>query len=190
MLAFDLMDTLLVDPYREAHERATGLSWAQFESKRPDGTYHALERGEIDEDTYWAGLRAQGISVCVPTFHGTRRAGYRWLPGMQDLLRRCTLSFPTIIASNYPIWINEVRDDLLAGIDIEVFGSWSCGARKPAPAFFLALSERFDVSVSDLVLIDDSADNAEGLQRLGGRAVVFSSANLAEQQLLELGVAL
>ena len=49
VLVFDVMDTLLTDPYREAHKAATGRGFAEFESLRPEGVYHAFERGEIGE---------------------------------------------------------------------------------------------------------------------------------------------
>jgi FMN phosphatase YigB (HAD superfamily) len=86
VVAFDIMDTLLRDPFREALRAATGLDLAELRTRRDPALYPAFERGELTEAAYWAGHRAAGLDVDPAAFHRVRRDGIRWLPGMQELL--------------------------------------------------------------------------------------------------------
>ena len=45
-IVFDVMDTLLHDPYREAYEAATGLRFEAFAAVHPEDAYLALEGAE------------------------------------------------------------------------------------------------------------------------------------------------
>ena len=186
LVAFDLMDTLLVDPYRAAHEAATGLTFEEFEARRPYGVYHALERGEIAEAEYWRRLAACGVTVVPETFHDVRRRGYAWLPGMRDLLAECAARHRVVVASNYPDWIEEVLRDHLGDVACHV--SYRCGVRKPDPAFFTGLGEAFGVAVADLVLVDDKEENCAAVRALGGRAVRFTGAAATRAGLAGYGV--
>jgi HAD superfamily hydrolase (TIGR01509 family) len=186
LVAFDLMDTLVTDPYRAAHEAATGMTFEAFERVRPDGVYHALERGDIGEDEYWRRLADCGITVSSETFHDVRRGGYRWLPGMRDLVRDCARSHRVVVASNYPDWIEDVRRDLLD--DIECYASYHCGVRKPEPEFFTCLCAAYDVPVTELVLVDDKPENCAAVDALGGTGVVFTGEAAARAALRRAGV--
>jgi HAD superfamily hydrolase (TIGR01509 family) len=187
IVVFDLMQTLVTDPYRAAHEAATGLSWAEFEARRPDGVYHSLERGEIAESEYWQALRDAGIVVDVERFHRTRRAGYRWLPGMRELLAECAGHGPVVVASNYPVWIDDVQAPAFAAQGVRVHASCRLGVRKPDISFFVALAEREGVSVGDLVLVDDAPVNVEGIERAGGAGVTMTGAGPVRDRLVRLG---
>lgn len=188
IVAWDLMQTLVTDPFREAHEAGTGLSWEQFESRRPNGSYHRLERGEIIEEQYWADLRAHGVDVDVDRFHATRRDGYRWLPGMRKLLRECATAVITVVASNYPDWIADVFPDEFARLGVRCHASWQFGCRKPDPEFFAALAAAEGVPVNELALVDDREENVAELRRLGGRGIHMDSAAGVAAQLRAFGV--
>ena len=182
------MNTLLADPYREAHEDATGLTFEAFEAIRPDGVYYALERSEIDEPTYWEALRAAGISVDVERFHATRRDGYRWLPGMRELLLEAASRHRVVLASNYPApWIADVRARFFRGIGVELCGSCDLGVRKPSPDFYARLASRYGLLPDTTVLVDDSAANVEGALSAGWRGVEFRGAAATREALRALG---
>jgi HAD superfamily hydrolase (TIGR01509 family) len=189
VVAYDVMDTLLHDPYREAHEAATGLSFEAFESIRPEGTYHALERSEIDESSYWEALRDAGIPVDVGRFHATRRIGYRWLPGMRELLRETAARHRVILASNYPAgWIAEVHGRFFHGIHVELCGSCQLGIRKPSREFFDRMVDRFGLEPTTTVLVDDSAPNIEGALAAGWHGVRHRDARGTREALRDLGI--
>jgi HAD superfamily hydrolase (TIGR01509 family) len=188
LIAFDLMDTLLSDPYRSAHEQATGLTYEEFEKRRPEGFYHRMERGEIEEETYWSALREAGVAFDAEAFHRTRRAGYAWLEGMRELLAECAAAHRTVIASNYPDWIEEIARDLVPDPKPEIFASCRLGVRKPSERFFHLLCEKTGVTPQELVLIDDQQANTDAVERLGGLGIPFESAKATRARLIERGV--
>lgn len=189
VVVFDVMDTLLRDPYREAHEVATGLTFEAFESVRPEGAYHALERSEIDESAYWEALRDAGISVDVARFHTIRRAGYEWLPGMQELLGEIVARHRVIIASNYPAeWIAEVHTRFFRSIQAEVCGSCELHVRKPSLEFYDRMVCWFELEPATTVLIDDSEPNIEGAVAAGWQGVRYRDAGQTREDLGALGI--
>jgi len=191
VIVFDVMGTLLRDPYREAYEFATGLTFEAFESVRPEGAYHALERSEIDESAYWEALRDAGIPVDVGRFHRIRRAGYEWLPGMQELLEETAARHRVIIASNYPAgWIAEVHTRFFRSIQAEVCGSWELHVRKPSLEFYDRMVGWFGLEPATTVLIDDSEPNIEGAVGAGWQGVRYRDAARTREALGALGILL
>jgi HAD superfamily hydrolase (TIGR01509 family) len=171
-IVFDVMDTLLRDPYREAYEAATGLTFDAFETLHTETAYRALERSEIDEATYWAQVREAGVTVDEGTFHATRRDGYRWLPGMRDLLLETASRHRVVLSSNYPAaWIADVRARFFRDVRVEVCGSCEVGLTKPARGFFDRVADRLALDPTTSVLVDDSALNVDGAVAAGWRGV-------------------
>ncbi|MGW7032376.1 HAD-IA family hydrolase [Streptomyces xanthophaeus] len=188
IIAFDLMDTLVSDPYRSAHEQAFGITYEEFEQRRPEGLYHRLERGEMEEEAYWAALRDAGLSFDTSVFHRARRSGYAWLEGMRELVAECAAVHRTVIASNYPSWIEEIARDVLDGTGLDIYASYRFGVRKPSERFFHLLCEKTGVEPRDLVLIDDTRANTDALAGLGGLGIPFESADATRQQLRRSGL--
>ncbi|MBW3619077.1 MAG: HAD-IA family hydrolase [Actinobacteria bacterium] len=177
VVAFDLMDTVVRDPYREALEAATGLPPAELFSRRDPDAYPALERGDLPEAGYWATYAAAGIPVDVDAFHMARRAGYRWLPGMRPLLEDLDGHTRRVVASNYPTWIDEVAATFLAGVFDDVHASCHLGARKPDEAFYLRLLDALDVEAGEVAFVDDREANVVAAERLGIRVHRFAGAD-------------
>jgi HAD superfamily hydrolase (TIGR01509 family) len=187
VVVFDVMDTLLHDPYREAYEGATGLTFDAFESLHTEPAYRALERSEIDDATYWSIVRDSGADVDEGRFHAIRRAGYRWLPGMQDLLDRSAARHRVILSSNYPAtWIADVRTRWFDDRQVEVCGSCELGVCKPERQFFDRLRDRFGLDPARTVLVDDSVRNVDGAVAAGWQGVLHRDAASTEQALEEL----
>jgi HAD superfamily hydrolase (TIGR01509 family) len=184
VVVFDVMDTLLHDPYREAYEAATGMTFDAFAAARPDGAYEALERSEIDEADYWRAVREAGIAVDVRRFHATRRDGYRWLPGMRELFLETTARHRVILASNYPAaWLDDVWSSYFEGIGAELCGSCVLAARKPSRAFFDRMVRRLGLDPSTTILVDDSPSNSAGALAAGWQAIRFQDAETTRDAL-------
>lgn len=175
-VAFDLMDTVVRDPYREALAAATGLPVEELFARRDTSAYPALERGELAEADYWAAHRAAGIDVDVDAFHATRRAGYRWLPGMRELLTDLAGQVRLVVASNYPVWIEEVAHTFIAGVFDDVHASCHLGVRKPDEAFFARLLGRLDAAPEEVAFVDDREVNVAGARAVGLPAHRFEDA--------------
>lgn len=176
-VAFDLMDTVVRDPYREALRAATGLPLEKLFSRRDPEAYPALERGEISEAEYWSAYEDAGVEVDTDAFHRARREGYRWVDGMPELLDDLAGRVRRIGASNYPDWVQELATGLLAGRLDEVHASCTLGARKPDPEFYDRLLERIGRAPEVVLFVDDREVNVEGALAAGLRAHLFVDAD-------------
>lgn len=187
-VAFDVMDTLLVDPFREALQAATGLPPEELFRRRDPDAYPRFERGEISEAEYWASYRRGGVVVDTEVFHTVRRQGYRWVDGMAALLDELAGRVQRIAATNYPWWIREVVDGWLAGRVELVVASCDLGVRKPEPAFYAALLDRAGVAPAELAFVDDRPANVEAAAACGIAAHRFTSVEELRRWLADLGV--
>ena len=175
-VAFDVMDTLVRDPFREALEAATGLSLAELFARREPSVYPAFERGEVDEATYWAHSGDAGIEVDPEAFHRVRRAGIHWLPGMRQLLDDLDGVVLRATASNYPVWIEQLADDHLHGRFERILASHHLGSRKPDRSFYERLLDRLRLEPSEVLFVDDREVNVDGAQAVGIAAHRFVDA--------------
>jgi len=189
VVAFDLMDTLVRDPFREALTAATGRPLPDLFRLRDASIYPAFERGEIDEETYWASYPEVGIDVDPATFHEVRRSGTTWLPGMRELLAEVRDAGVTVVvAANYPHWLLEHADGMLAGLVDDVIGSYQLGARKPDRGFFAGLLDRLDAAATEVAFVDDRETNLDGAAEVGLPTVPAGPAAEVRHHLVGLGV--
>jgi FMN hydrolase / 5-amino-6-(5-phospho-D-ribitylamino)uracil phosphatase len=195
VVALDLMDTLVSDPYREALRAATGLDVGELFERRPAASWPAFERGELDEDAYWQGFRDVGIDFDPEAFHAARRAGTRLLPGMRTLLSDVRARVPVLVASNYPRWVHQVVADVLDGDVDGVVASCDVGTRKPEPAFYAhvlgaarSLTGTTPVEASAVLFVDDRETNVEAARAQGFDAVRFEGAAALRDALTVRGV--
>ena len=189
-IAFDLMDTVLRDPFREALEAATELSLAELFARREASVYPAFERGDIDEAAYWAHYAEAGITADPDAFHRVRRAGLRWLPGMQDLLDDLGGIVLRATASNYPVWVEQLAKDHLEGRFERILASCHLGVRKPDVAFYERLLERLQLDPDQVLFVDDREENVVGARQAGLAAHRFVDAPTVRRWIVDHGVAL
>jgi HAD superfamily hydrolase (TIGR01509 family) len=187
-VAFDLMDTVVRDPFREALEAATGLPLTELFARRDPGVYPAFERGEVDEATYWAHYAAAGIEVDPEAFHRVRRDGIRWLPGMRELLDDLDGVVLRATASNYPTWVEQLAQDHLTGRFEAVVASCHLGARKPDPVFYERLLVRLELPADAVLFVDDRQENIAGAAAIGLRAHRFTDAATLRRWLADQGL--
>ena len=167
VVLFDVMDTLLADPFREAIRAATDVPMDEVLRRRAADLWPAFERGELTEDEYWSGWEAVGIAFDPVAFHRVRRDGTRWLPGMAELLDGLAGVVERVTASNYPVWIEEVAAVHLDGRIDRVLASHHLGVRKPDPAFYRRLLEATGVAPHQALFVDDRADNVAAAEAVG-----------------------
>jgi HAD superfamily hydrolase (TIGR01509 family) len=188
VVAFDLMDTVVRDPYREALEAATGRTIDELFARRSPRVYPALERDEIDEDTYWRSYADVGIDVDPAEFHRVRRDGTRWLPGMGELLDGLAGVVERVAASNYPRWVDDLAAERLGGRFDHVLASCHLGVRKPDTAFFQAMLARLRRSADEVLFVDDRVENVGGAREVGIAAHRYRSADEVRRWLAGHGV--
>lgn len=189
-VAFDLMDTVLSDPFREALEAATGLELQELFARREASVYPAFERGELDEDAYWSHYADAGIDADRHTFHRVRRAGTGYLPGMAELLDELEGVVVRATASNYPVWVEELAHEHLTGRFEYVIASCHLGVRKPEADFYLGVLDRIGAAADDVLFVDDREVNVEAARDVGLRAHRFEDAVTLRTWLIDEGVPL
>jgi HAD superfamily hydrolase (TIGR01509 family) len=185
-VCFDLMDTVIYDPFREAIEAGTGLDLKTAAKHRDASCWPAFEIAEIDEETFARRYFPEGspFRFDMEAFHRVRREGYRFLPGMRELVGALGGRVDRYVASNYPVWIEEVRHTFaLDTLFEDVIASHHLRARKPAPTFFEGLLARVPHAAEACLFVDDRVDNCEGAERMGMRAHHFTSAEDLEARL-------
>lgn len=173
-VAFDLMDTVLTDPFREALTAATGLPIDDLLARRDPSVYPAFERGELEECQYWAHYRELGIEVDPDEFHRVRRAGTGWIAGMPELLDDLEGLVLRVAASNYPYWVDDLADEQLDGRFERVLASCHLRARKPEAGFYERLLADLELPAAAVLFVDDREENVAAARRVGIAAHRFA----------------
>lgn len=188
VVAFDLMDTLVRDPFREALRAATGRALRDIFARRDANAYPAFERGEIDEAAYWATYEDAGITVDPGVFHRVRLEETCWLDGMPELLADLRAAGVTVVvASNYPSWIDHLAETLLDGHVDRVHASCHFGVRKPEPAFYDRLVAATACAPGAVGFVDDRDANVTAARESGLRATLAADAPTLRRQLATWG---
>ena len=187
-VAFDVMDTLLADPFRDALWAATGLTLAELAERRPRDAHPAFERGELTEPEYWAAFRGAGIEVDPAVYHRVRRAGTVWLDGMDELLDDLAGRVVRVAATNYPVWVEELAEHHLDGRVELVVSSHQLGVRKPDAGFYSGLLEAVGLPASQVLFVDDRQVNVVGAEAVGVRSHRFADAGAVRAWLADQGV--
>lgn len=173
VVCFDLMDTLVVDPFREALEAGAGMPLAELLALRDPHAWPAFESGRISEAEFVERV-LPGAAFDHEAFTRARREGYALVPGMRGLLDELEGRATRWVASNYPEWIDEVLDRF--GL-VERFDGLTVSCRegvcKPDAAFFERLVAQVGHPPHRCLLVDDRQSNCAAAERAGLRAHHF-----------------
>ena len=186
-LLFDLMGTVVYDPYLEALQAATSMDLATAFARRDPHCWPDFERGAIDEEEFVRRFFAEPNTshrFDIDAFNRARREGYRLLPGMEAVLEGLRGRASCYLASNYPVWIDQLCVDF--GLDRWIQGVYaSChlGLRKPDPAFFAAILADLDAKPEQCLFVDDRRENCEAAAGVGISVHVFDGAEGLRQRL-------
>lgn len=186
VIGLDLMGTLLHDPYREALLAATGREPEELAALRTPGVWETFELGRIDERTYAERFftHESGLRFDLAAFRHQMALGYRFLPGMKELLEELAALRPVHILSNYPVWYEDLRSRF--ELDLHVSGhqvSYLLEARKPAREFYERSFAAIGCEAPEMLFVDDRPQNVVAAQALGAHALVFESAATLRTQL-------
>ena len=189
-LLFDVMDTLVYDPFFAVAPDFFGMGLEElFAAKEPEA-WVAFERGAIDEVTlgrrYFRDRRACDIA-------GLREAiAAAWapLPGILALLEALRgAGRRAHVLSNSQIWYREL--DVRLGLRRYLewsFVSCETGRRKPEPAAYLEAAATLGVAPERCLFVDDREANCAAAAAIGMRTHRFSGAAGLRAALVEAGV--
>lgn len=189
---FDLMGTVIYDPYLEALEAATGMEINAAFKVRDPSSWPQFELGAIDEAEFVRRFFAdpdQGRVFDMEAFTRVRREGYRFLPGMAELLADLEGNVARYVASNYPVWIDELSSTFdFPSLFDGVYASCHLGVRKPDPGFFTAMLDDLGLPAQRCLFVDDRRGNVEGAEKVGLQTHLFEGADGLRARLAGAGV--
>ncbi len=179
IILFDVMDTLVIDPFFTGVHTVLGCDSMQdlFKAKRPE-TYESFEKGLITEDELWAKYFADDRDVDVAAVRKHFVDGYDYIKGMRSLLGEIKRigGVECFAFSNYGTLYKEIE----AKLELSRFLDWrfvSCemGLRKPDPGAFDYVVNDLGVDLQrDVVcFVDDSKTNVAAGNAAGMRSILF-----------------
>lgn len=194
VLLWDVMDTLVHDPFREVMPAFFGMNFRELLRAKSPTAWLEFERGETNEAEYFARAFTDARAFDGPGFREAMVAGYAWLPGMEALLSRlaehCHATGAEMHAlSNYPVWYERLD----ARLGVSRYLTWrfvSCrtGVRKPAPAAYLGAAAACGATPEACLFIDDRAENVDAALAVGMDAFRFIDAARTTEALVRRGV--
>ncbi|KAF5462783.1 hypothetical protein F2P56_018764 [Juglans regia] len=190
ILLFDIMDTLVRDPFYHDVPAFFGMSLKELiECKHPTA-WIEFEKGMIDEVELSRIFFKDGRSFDLEGLKNCMRRGYSYIEGVEELLHTLKQSKYEIHAfTNYPIWYKMIEDKL----KVSRYLSWtfcSCinGKRKPDPDFYLDVLSQLEVNSENCIFIDDRLKNVEAAAEVGIVGLHFKNTNLLLQDLSSMGI--
>lgn len=154
-----------------------GMSQDLLKSRfRVDEYYEGHERGEIDEQQYFASLRKSlGLDLTDEQFiEGWNSIYIGELPNIRKQLSRLGKKFPLYAFTNsnpthQTVWKRQYRDTL--SLFCKIFISSDMGMRKPEPESFRTIARGIGVPLQNILFFDDTEENVEGAISMGMQTV-------------------
>jgi FMN phosphatase YigB (HAD superfamily) len=177
-------------------------SWAQHAACEPtqlaqrflrDELYHRHEKGEINDEAFFAGLRLSlGVDISDAQFvEGWNAIFVGEMPGINQLLARAAKRLPLYAFSNtnapHVAYFSERFAEVL-GHFREIFLSSAIGLRKPDAEAYDYVVEAIGLPADRIVFFDDLAENIEGARERGLKAVHVTSPDDVAKALQALGI--
>ena len=179
IILFDVMDTLVIDPFFTGVHTVLGCESMQdlFKAKRPE-TYEMYETGEISEDQLWERYFADDREVDVSAVRKHFIEGYEYIKGMRSLLGEIKRigNVECYAFSNYGTLYKEIETKLGLSKCLEWrFVSCDMGVRKPDPGAFDYVVKELgaDLQRDVVCFVDDSKTNVAAGDAAGMRSILF-----------------
>ncbi|MCA9214003.1 MAG: HAD-IA family hydrolase [Planctomycetales bacterium] len=191
ILLFDVMDTLVYNPFNHEIPAFFGLSQALLLEQKSPLAWEQFELGKISEQDYYDGYFRDRRKFDHQEFRRVVRDAYRWIdPDTVGLLDRLRASGFTIHAfSNYPIWYETID----ARLGLSEFLDWtfvSCrtGVRKPCKDAYVGVTQYFARPPDAFLFVDDSIVNCKAARAIGMPAIHYRDLSTLRIELAQHGV--
>ena len=178
IVLFDVMDTLVYNPFHREVPDFFGLSSAELIERQDLTAWVQFELGQIDEAEYFRRYFHDGSAFDHSAFRQMMHDAYRWIEGAQEILDKLSRAgFPIHALSNYPIWYRTIESKLYLSRYLKwTYVSCLTGVRKPAAEAFQGPARGMGHPVDMFLLIDDSAENCDAARSAGLSAIQFVDA--------------
>jgi HAD superfamily hydrolase (TIGR01509 family) len=190
VLLFDVMDTLVYNPYNREIPAFFGLSAAELLQQKDPTVWPLFELGHIDEADYLTRYFRDRRRFDHAAFQQVVANAYRWMDGAETLLGRLRQAGLEIHAlSNYPIWYRTIETRLQLSRYLNwTFVSCMTGVRKPAPEAYQRAARWLTRPSADCIFVDDNRENCEAARSIGMTAIHYVNAADVTRQLERLGL--
>jgi HAD superfamily hydrolase (TIGR01509 family) len=189
-LLFDVMDTLVYNPFNREIPEYFGLSQSELLAQKHPTAWLRFETGQIEEAEYLRYYFNDEREFDHQEFLRVVQSAYQWVDGAEQLLQRLSragLEIHTL--SNYPVWFRTIEAKLQLSRYLKwTFVSCLTGVRKPAPAAYFGAAGRLNRSVGACLLIDDSVANCESAEAIGMPAIRFCDSASVWESLRQRGL--
>lgn len=113
ILCFDVMDTIVKDPFYSVMPQFFGLTFEELMAAKHPNTWLEFERGNISEATCLERFFLDGRKVNGPGLLSKMHDSYQYLYGVQKILRSLKDSGHEMHTfSNYPVWWKMIESKL------------------------------------------------------------------------------
>jgi HAD superfamily hydrolase (TIGR01509 family) len=169
ILLFDVMETLVTEPFFTAMPSFFGLTVDQLREAIHPTSWIEFEEGRITEMEYYSRFFRDGRVVDADALRARLVDAYEWLDGMETLLaelRDAGCEMHTM--SNYSTWYLLIEEKLHLARYLEwSFVSCNLGIRKPDPQIYLEAARTLKVSPEQCLFVDDRPVNVEAARAVG-----------------------
>jgi HAD superfamily hydrolase (TIGR01509 family) len=175
VILWDLMDTLVRDPFFTHMSDFFGLSFAELLREKHPTAWRDFELDEIDEEQLYRSFFKDGRAIDGPGLKHCMHGAYRWIDGMEAVLEELGDRGTSMhLLSNYPRWF-ELCDDRVgfSRLVSPSFVSCRTGRRKPDPSAFTRACESLGVAPERCLFVDDRVVNCDAARSVGMRALHF-----------------
>ncbi|GMH30037.1 hypothetical protein Nepgr_031880 [Nepenthes gracilis] len=157
VLLFDVMDTIVRDPFYEDIPAFFGMSLKELMECKHPTAWSEFEKGLITEGELARKFFKDGRPFDLKGLKLCMERGYFYVDGVERLLHALKQNNYDIHAfTNYPVWYELIEDKL----KLSAYLSWtfcSCitGKRKPEPDFYAEVLQHLEVAPASCFIVDD-----------------------------------
>ncbi|KAH9552472.1 hypothetical protein CY35_09G068400 [Sphagnum magellanicum] len=189
VLLFDVMGTIVRDPFFEEIPAFFGLSMKELLVVKHPTAWMEFESGQVTEEELMKNFFLDGRDVDIEGLKDCMIRGYSYLEGVEPLLSRLqSAGFNMHAFSNYPSWYMMIEEKLKLSQYLPwTFVSCNMGLRKPDKRVYLEATRQLKVDPSHCIFIDDRSKNVEAAVEVGMVGIVFQDAKQVERELAGFG---
>lgn len=190
ILLFDIMDTIVRDPFYKDIPEFFGMSFNELIDCKHPTSWIEFEKGLIDEAELERKFFKDGRDFDLEGLKTCMRNGYSYIEGVEQLLLALKKNnFEMHAFTNYPIWYQLIEDKLKLSKYLSwTFCSCTLGKRKPDTEFYKEVVRYLEVDPEYCIFIDDRPKNVQAAAEVGIKGVHFKNVDLLREELSLLGV--
>ncbi len=187
IVLFDVMGTIVHDPFFWEVPEFFGLRLEQLLAQKHPTAWCEFEHGRMDEESYVRHFFSDGRTFDYDGLREAIQRAYYILDGMEEILKELKEQGVAMHAlSNYPTWYKWIEEKLKLSRFLEwTFVSCLTGFRKPALDTYEHAVKTLNVPASQCLFIDDRAQNCEASEKVGMSSILFRDAAQLRQKLHE-----